>query len=55
MDNSIAAPLFEAAESLQNEARELQHRLAKIYNTAGELKNLALRLAVSLEPVQENK
>ena len=51
---NIAADLFEAALSLQNEARELQGRILTIYNTAGKLKAMALVIAQTLNtPLEE--
>jgi len=55
-DKSIAAQLFAQAENLQTEARDLQARATQIYNGAAALKQLAVAVAIILnpEPIQNS-
>lgn len=47
---TLAADIFKAAETITNEVRELQGRLARIYTLAASLRNLSLDVARQLNP-----
>jgi uncharacterized Zn finger protein len=47
---NLSAALYEQAEALQDEAKDLRERIGRIYARAGQIKALAIRAAEIINP-----
>jgi uncharacterized Zn finger protein len=52
---NLAAALYEQAEALQDEAKDLRERIGRLYARAGQIKALAIRAAEAINTNPEPK